>query len=836
MFAMLQFIGVLILMGAMIAFFRKFVKRPPVIVLGLCVTLVIVAVFSAGLLATIPMATEQITISAISDSNPDSTRSEIILSSVVVDGKIYHLSDPNEGNWICEENGYRWSNLSDASASEGITRSVTFDVPIGGGRNLIFVGGPDCGKVEISYNGSTSVYDLNRSEVNEIQVPFEATNGVYDNFVKILRLALFYNFVIVIMFAPILLVYKHAFEKYNHFFTKKVRGALELVRSYKIECILCAIGTLSAYLMFMYMDMYSLTAWSLENVDAFLRGGFNGFENIKLQDLWHAHHGVGAIAFSFSEFFWGIWNLPVLLLHYFFRTDCELTLAVMLWSKLFLELLALGTAYISYKIVYAVTKSKQRAMLCFVLVIGSATVMCSVGYAGQDEIFYLFFLMLSLYDTIIGRKNRALLWMFITLYQCPLMIIFTAIIVISSTEKILETIIRLGVNLIAILTSMLLYVGSGSVANSQISLIFERTLLPDANGSFSLFALIFVLVFLIQFSIRHRTTGDRMRFLLYSLCVISVAFLMFAYTHFYRHMICMLLIIICLTSVEQEKIIKSGFLGFCIFEYARAVIALSSHNNSINFKWTNPCYKTLFDIEIMPNISLYNYLKMLIPNLSSYLTIIHAIALAAGLWILYICYPKRKDDSDSEVVCSIPLKVITTIIVSAPVIITGLMNAISYKMEYVNVGYSNNVTEAITGSNYVEEYYKGKSADWVQIVFRPVTNGMSYPQSQMLNLDIVDVETGEVVGSGSCSAGDFKDKTNYTLKIDNVDMKSDKWYIFRYYSPELIEDEENYMYLLYSNAGTSDPDCHYALVKNDTDYGGEYIPANYDIGGEILTS
>lgn len=220
MFAFLQVLCVIILFVGTIVFFSKVKRKPLSIAAGLCVLLVISSVISAYVLKCIPMATEQITLTATGEKNENALNNEVALSAVIADGKKYEINNAVEGKWFWQGNNYMWRNEGDARQPEGTTRSVTLEIPIGAGRKLIFNNNPYRGIVEITYNGETAVYDLYREGSESTKISIPSTDAFYDNIVKIGRLALFVFFILAMMAYPVSAAIKFDYERIKKWFAR----------------------------------------------------------------------------------------------------------------------------------------------------------------------------------------------------------------------------------------------------------------------------------------------------------------------------------------------------------------------------------------------------------------------------------------------------------------------------------------------------------------------------------------------------------------------------------------------------------------------------------------
>ena len=124
-----------------------------------------------------------------------------------------------------------------------------------------------------------------------------------------------------------------------------VKDFADIISARKIESVLCLLGVLLSCAVFRYIDGLSFTAWSLEIFDSLFRGGFSEFNDLMSQNLWSAPHGT-LFDHEITCAIWGIWNLPLLLIHYIFKTDYVITAPMYMWSKLFLVVILLSLIHI----------------------------------------------------------------------------------------------------------------------------------------------------------------------------------------------------------------------------------------------------------------------------------------------------------------------------------------------------------------------------------------------------------------------------------------------------------------------------------------------------------
>lgn len=203
MFKLLQMLGVLLLLAGIVFFFYYRNRRVKKTVVILC----FLTIFSAGIanmvLDWIPMATEQITLTAKGEKSENAQSDEVALIGIIADGKTYEIQNAVEGKWFWQGNQYMWRNEGDVRQPKGTTRSITLNIPIGAGRALIFNNNPWRGMVDVTFKEETKTYDLYSEKGQDVQIAIPKTAPLYDNAIKMGRLALFGIFILILMTYPL---------------------------------------------------------------------------------------------------------------------------------------------------------------------------------------------------------------------------------------------------------------------------------------------------------------------------------------------------------------------------------------------------------------------------------------------------------------------------------------------------------------------------------------------------------------------------------------------------------------------------------------------------------
>lgn len=598
---------------------------------------------------------------------------------------------------------------------------------------------------------------------------------------------------------------------------------------FEAEAVICIVGSILACALFKYIDGLSIQAWALETSDAFLRGGIGGFSDIMSQNLWNAPHGAVPLsgAIELSNLMYAIWNLPLVLIHYIFKTDYTIPFAARMWGKLFFVLIVAAIGYVVYKIVLNVSHDSQRGILAAILTFGAPSIMISVGYAMQNEVVYEFFIVMGMYEAICGRKNRSLLCLILSSMICPLMVLFCVPVVLYSSKKLSETIWRLTALLTATVLEVLwLSTSYSEISGGEINYIFPKvTFYTTFGGKSSLFAVILILVYMKQWFVEEK--GDNQKLLLWNISALTTAYCTICGQNFYRFMICMPFLIISLVIAESKHTVGCSLFSLFIFENVR-IYALNGRGFLRLYAFPRRVIELFGLNEAGGKETVFSALNHIFPELynGNVFIIITGFGIACILWFLYISYPKNK----TEIVCPIPTRFLTVAWCSIQVAILASVCLFLLRAGVLNISIGTKSTIVIDGQNYVEEYYRGKSANKLLITINPSSTGKGYPKGQTLNLDIIDLETEEVIATTLYDASQIRSGKEITFRIDDIDIQSGHWYKFRFYSPERIENEDHYMYL-HTSGKTANPDKHYAATVEN----GVTTIGDYDVVSKVIT-
>lgn len=129
---------------------RKKISKKTTVVLG--ISIILTALLSYRFAALVPPLTDSITLTALGEGNEVAQSCEVFLDSFTVDGETFACGTSlkiSDGHWFWSGESCAWRPEWDARQPEGMTRSVTIEIPAGWERALNFNGNIYRGRVEI---------------------------------------------------------------------------------------------------------------------------------------------------------------------------------------------------------------------------------------------------------------------------------------------------------------------------------------------------------------------------------------------------------------------------------------------------------------------------------------------------------------------------------------------------------------------------------------------------------------------------------------------------------------------------------------------------------------
>lgn len=159
--------------------------------LALVAGALVTGILAAALVSALPDKTEPVTITVLEESNAKAKSSEAFLKRIQIDGKQTGIPAPTEGKWFFRGERYGYRPDSDTRRPDGLTRSITLELPLGADRQLVFTKNSYGGIVSITTPQTTVTKDLYAKRSGEATVTIGATPVKELRFYKLQCLVLF---------------------------------------------------------------------------------------------------------------------------------------------------------------------------------------------------------------------------------------------------------------------------------------------------------------------------------------------------------------------------------------------------------------------------------------------------------------------------------------------------------------------------------------------------------------------------------------------------------------------------------------------------------------------
>jgi len=598
-----------------------------------------------------------------------------------------------------------------------------------------------------------------------------------------------------------------------------------VARTYPFAFVAAILGMVFILFAFSYKDGESLTAWSVEVWDAIVDGPLIHDYSANVRHAPHGSMSARAILYFMP---WAIWNFPIWLTHPLNGNPYVHSAVCMLWSKLGLVVCAFAVGLVCSRIVERFSVKKEQGWTAAILFWGSGTLAISVGIFAQDEIFYILALLCALNNTLEKRRFRSLVWMTVAVSIMPAMIVPCLLLIFYSFEKLIFKIIS--AMLICspyVLNAVFVPVWTGVAdPNDYLGWYFKQAQL---SGGYSTFGVVVCILAALQFFNKYETEEERKQYLLYHITCLMIAMCVFTAYNAYRAFLYVPFLAISISIIPDSQKRIAGMAGICVFEYSLFMCMCLENYWFWPFDLSEAARRIL---GVLPyrNITMYSLLTKYIPFLSGKEYLVPSVMFAWGIWLLCLIYPRGKQ----KIKCGFSPRVIMGIYSVCAFLFTALFCLLLYKTDITKLPINDYdiVAPAMTGSNSLDEYYKAKnSASRASVAIRPVTWNRAYPEEEILKIEIIDAVTGEIAGKSETSASVLPDNQPYTFEFKDIRIQSGRWYIFRLSPQGIIENEENYLYILQSKSGTADPEKHYAVIRDSS---GQETQTDYDWISQII--
>lgn len=310
------------------------------------------------------------------------------------------------------------------------------------------------------------------------------------------------------------------------------------VEWFMIICVACI-----ASVSLMFMDVQSLSVWSVNFLEAVFTGQPLDFYKINVENSTDiVHKMVGYNVFPIA--IWAIWNIPVWIMQHFFGKNLALSPILLTYSKMFTVILFVACLFLAYKICMMIFGDKNKSMWVAFLSASSSYALM-LYFAGQNDILAIFFSLLAIYYLFKKERGRAECIKFYVFASCAIAVkpyvMFAFIAIILLYEKnIMKICLKVlsGTSITVICTLIYrnapMYKESMEYAPLQGNLeqLFS-TAVPMYIGSGSLFVLCLIVLYFVCYVIRVDET-EKPAYVIYAVALTYVFLMIWTAQSFYR--------------------------------------------------------------------------------------------------------------------------------------------------------------------------------------------------------------------------------------------------------------------------------------------------------------
>ena len=194
-----------------------------------------IAVYCAN---RVPPLTDEVTLTALGEHNPEAKKEEIYLNGYTVDGKNYSSGESlqiMDGKWFWNGETYCWRIGTDTRQPKGTTRSIVIRIPVGWERTFNFAGGVWRGKVQVNIDGRQ--WDVDTYTESPLTVPVQIGRSstkilIFNQVIRLAVYAMILGALTAILIFLIQIIKKDPVRSHiwlEHHITKIIYGFLALV-------------------------------------------------------------------------------------------------------------------------------------------------------------------------------------------------------------------------------------------------------------------------------------------------------------------------------------------------------------------------------------------------------------------------------------------------------------------------------------------------------------------------------------------------------------------------------------------------------------------------------
>lgn len=336
-----------------------------------------------------------------------------------------------------------------------------------------------------------------------------------------------------------------------------------------------------------YVDLKSLTVWSLNLLDCLWDGNLYGYYSYCAENVYGlVHTYMGANYIPLIP--WAIWNIPIWILQRWFGIPAVGHAWALLYAKLFFVVMLAATLFYSYKIMGILVGERGKCIKGLYLMLSFPMMMVAVYYVGQTDIVSICLFVIAVYKLMQGNRKGFYLWSALSIGAKPYILLAYISVVLLLEKNIWKILLKcLGGGIFILLFQFIyrqapLYEESMHQGPSakQLDFILGKVVTDCSGWSVSLFLIFLIAVYFAVYM--HPWTEGDYKELIYAVTVPFLLFFAFSEFDFYRA-IYLLPFLYILFIINYEKIVFNLLfeiivnIGMIIKFYFRYMEFFSNH-------------------------------------------------------------------------------------------------------------------------------------------------------------------------------------------------------------------------------------------------------------------
>lgn len=364
-------------------------------------------------------------------------------------------------------------------------------------------------------------------------------------------------------------------KKLNSNIDKKLKSTLDnmyykesplMIEWLFLFCV-CGLMLISFY----YIDTKTLTAWSMNLLDAFTEGKIKDFYLMCYINEYGAHSTA-----CYGPFYQliplAIWNIPIWLIEKFTNISVIDNAWTMIWSKGFWIIIEVIVLRYTYKITYFLTKDQNKSLWAVYITASFSFVLIAVFYSGQSDILVLALGTIAIYNLILRKEKWFLIWSILAVSVKPFFIFPFVIIVLFTEKHIIKILVKIAISYVPTFVFQILFADAPmfkesyelATASENMDMLtrtsFGNVLMTKGSWFFLLYIILCVIAY-----IKNENTMLREKYIVFFTAASNLLILGFTSIQHYRPVyIAPFLFILFMLNSEWYKvnIILKSFYSF----------------------------------------------------------------------------------------------------------------------------------------------------------------------------------------------------------------------------------------------------------------------------------